>query len=241
LARVHAARASPRVRPLAALAHLPTARDDRRSTPADQRCNLLLQKAIRVFLAATPHPNPAKVPNANARAGVGSDRSPNPVVPESPPVSSLVPHHQCSGRPRRWRWLRRRPRRRDSPGPEAGRTGLALSVVAVIPVPVVGLPPTRVPLIAGAPVISGRRSRDRLGPGAASQSERGQSQPANHQHPCRPLHSRHLPRISRRPDSTQAAVSPKPPGAQEAAPRLAMLCDQSTGSRGYWPIAWPPG
>lgn len=181
---------------------------------------------------------------ANARAGVGSDRSPNPVVPESPPIRSLVPHHQRPRRPRRWRWLRRRPRRRDSPGPVTCRTSLAcrtLPVVAVIPVPVVGLPPTRVPLIAGAPVISGRRSRDRLRPRAASQSERGQSQPAKHQHPCRPLHSRHLPRISLRPDSTQAAVSPKPPGAQEAAPRLAMLCDQSTGSRGYWPIAWPPG
>ena len=179
-----------------------------------------------------------------ARAGVGSDRGPNPVVPESPPISSLVPHHQRPRRPRRWRWLRRRPRRRDSPGSEADRTGLAcrtLPVVTVIPVPVESLPPTRVPLIARAPVITGRRSRDRLGPGAASQSERGQRQPADRQHPGRPLHSRHLPRISLRPDLTQPAVSPKPPGAQEAAPRLAMLCDQSTGSRGYRPIAWPPG
>jgi hypothetical protein len=164
----------------------------------------------------------------------GSDRSPYSVVPESPRIGGLVPHHLSPRRPRRSGWLRRCPRRRNSPGAKARRTGLAcrtLAVVAVIPVPVVRLTPARIPLIARAPVIAGCGGRGRLGQGAeaASQSERGQRQPANHQHACTPLYRRHLPRISLTPGLTQAFT---PLVAQEAVPTPAMLCDQSTGTRG---------
>jgi hypothetical protein len=150
-----------------------------------------------------------------ARAGVSLDRSPYSVVPESPNIGSRVPHQLSPRRPRRWRWLRRRPRRRRSPGPPARRTPLAgrtLPVVAAIPVPVVGVAPARVPLIPWAPVIAGRRGRGRLGPGAGavSRSESGQGQPDTHQHtrgPPNPRsrlpHGRHLPRISFRPESKQ--------------------------------------
>ena len=101
-------------------------------------------------------------------------------------MGSLVPHQLSPGRPRRWRWLRRRPRRRDSPGPPARRTNLAcrtLPVMAVIPVPVVSLAPARVSLITRAPVIVGRRSRRRLGD-AAGQSESEQDQSTTRQHAC---------------------------------------------------------
>jgi hypothetical protein len=123
--------------------------------------------------------------------GVWSDRSPYSVVPEPPNIGSRVPHQLSPGRPRRWRWLRRRPRRRGPPGSPARRTIRAsrtLPVVAMIPVPVRDVAPARVPLITWAPVIGRRRGRDRPGPRArtASQSERGQSQPATHQHARRP-------------------------------------------------------
>lgn len=134
------------------------------------------------------------------------DRSPYSVVPESPNIGSRIPHQLSPGRPRRWRRLWRRPRRRGSPGSPAHRTTLAcraLPVVAVIPVPVIGVAPAWVPLITWAPVIAGRRGRLGPGGGTASQPERGQSQPASHQHARRPssprsclLCSRHLPRIS---------------------------------------------
>ena len=154
-----------------------------------------------------------------ASAGVWSDRSPYSVVPESPNTGSRVPHQLSPGRPRRWRWLRRRPQR-GSPGPPARRTALAcrtLPVVAVIPVPVVDAAPSRVPLSTRAPVIAGRRGRGRLGPwvGAASQSESGHGQSATHQQPRRPpnprsllLHSRHLPSL--RPESRQVALPSHP-------------------------------
>jgi hypothetical protein len=168
-----------------------------------------------------------------ARACVWSDRGPDSVVPESPSVGSLVPHHLSPRRPRRWRRRRRRPRRRHSPGPEARWTNLTcrtLPVVALIPIPVVGSAPAWVPLITRAPVRAWHRGR--LGAGAASQSESEQSQPASHQHACRPFSSRHPPRISRRPESMQAVISATLPVAQDAVPRLATLYGQSTGSRG---------
>jgi hypothetical protein len=150
------------------------------------------------------------------RAGVWLDRSPDSVVKESPTICSRVPHQVSLRRPRRWRWLRRRPRRRGTPGSPARRSRCrSLPVVALIPVPVVVSAPGRVPLITWAPVIAGRGGRGRLGPGveAAGQSESRQSQPANHQHVRRPpnprsrlLYSRHLPRISLRPESKQVLI-----------------------------------
>src|ERR1700752_1785351 len=97
---------------------------------------------------------------ASAGADVWSDRSPYAVVPKSPLVDSRVPHHVSPRRPRRWRWWRRRPWRRRSPGSPARRTALVresrtLGVVAVIPVRVVA--PARVPSITWAPVVIGRR------------------------------------------------------------------------------------
>jgi hypothetical protein len=147
-----------------------------------------------------------------------SDRSKYSVVPESPNVGSRVPHQLSPRRPRRWRRLRRRPRRRRPPGSPPGRTKRAsrtLPVVAVIPVPVRDVVPTRVPWITRAPVIAGRRgwSRPGRGAGAAGQSESGQNQPATHQHArrppnprCRLLYGRHLPRISLRPESRQVVI-----------------------------------
>jgi hypothetical protein len=139
-----------------------------------------------------------------ARAGAPLDRSPYSVVEEPPTIGRGVPHQVRLGRPRRWRWLRRRPRRRGSPGSPADwptliRDSRTLPVVAVIPVPVVA--PARVPVITWAPVIAGPRDRRRLGPGvgAASQSESRQRQRASRQRAgikakprSRLLHSRSL-------------------------------------------------
>jgi len=111
-----------------------------------------------------------------------SDRIPYSAVPEAPTIGCLVPHHLSPRRPRRWRWLLRCPRRRDSPGPKARRTTLTcrrLPVVAVMPVPVVGGAPARVPVITRAPVIARRRDRSRLGPRAARQPESRQNQPTS--------------------------------------------------------------
>lgn len=115
------------------------------------------------------------------------DGSPDSVVPESPSIVSGLPHDMRSGRPRWWRWLRRRPYRRRSPLAEARRTRRAFPVVALVPVPVIGRTPARVPWITWTPVMA----RGRLGH-AADQPERGQSQPATHQHAHTPLHNRHL-------------------------------------------------
>jgi hypothetical protein len=115
---------------------------------------------------------------------MGLYRSPYSVVPKSPTVDSRVPHQVGPGCPRRWRWRRRRPRRRGTPGSPARRTVRAsrtLPVVAVIPVPVRDVVPARVPLITWAPVIVRRRGRRRLGNGA-SHSESGRGQPATRQH-----------------------------------------------------------
>jgi hypothetical protein len=155
-------------------------------------------------------PSPPKCVSSQQLSDVWSDRSPYRVVPESPPVGSLVPHQVRPGRPRRWSRRRWRPRRRKAPGSGARgsrRASRALPVVAVIPVPVRDGGPARVPLITRAPVIAGRRGRRRRGPGvgAASQFESGQRQPATHQRARRPPdppsrlpHSPHLPRISLR-------------------------------------------
>jgi hypothetical protein len=140
---------------------------------------------------------------------IGLDRSPYPVVPESPNTGGRVPHQLSPRRPRRLRWRRRRPRRCGPPGPRARRTTLAcwtLPVVAMIPVPVVGSAPARVPLITRAPAIAGRRGGGRLSPGAANQPEAAQRQRATRQRAARPpnplLYSRHLSRISLRPESS---------------------------------------
>jgi len=145
-------------------------------------------------------------PSQSSKPSAVSDRSPDLVVPESPATGCLVPHHARARRPRRWRWLRRCPRRRESPGPVAHRASLArstLPVVAVIPVPVVDAAPARVPLITGTPVIAwrGRRLRD-----GATRSESGQCHRATHQCACRPpdprsraLCRRHLLRLLHRP------------------------------------------
>jgi hypothetical protein len=137
---------------------------------------------------------------------IWSDRSPYVVVPESPAIGCLVPHHARARRPGRWRWLRRCPRRRESPGPVAHRTSLArstLPVVAVIPVPVVDAAPARVPLTTGTPVIArrGRCLRD-----TAGQSDSGQRHRATHQCARRPSDPRsrapcrrHLLRLLHRP------------------------------------------
>jgi hypothetical protein len=149
------------------------------------------------------------------RRGVWSDRRPYSVVPESPATRSRVPHQLSPRRPRRWWWLRGRPRRRRSP---ARRTTLGcrtLPVIAAIPVPVVGVAPAWVRLIAWAPVRAGRRGRGRLGPGAgaAGRSESRQCQPATQQRARRPpdprprlLCSRHLPRVSLRHESKQVVI-----------------------------------
>jgi len=142
-------------------------------------------------------------PSQSSKPSAVSDRSPDLVVPESPATGCLVPHHARARRPRRWRWLRRCPRRRESPGPVAHRASLArstLPVVAVIPVPVVDAAPARVPLITGTPVKArhGRRLRD-----TAGQSGRGER---HHQRACRPpdprsrsLCRRHLLRLLHHP------------------------------------------
>ena len=99
------------------------------------------------------------------------DRSPYSVVPESPHTGGRVPHELSPRRPRRGRWLRRRPHRCGPPGPRARRTTLArrtLPVVAMTPVPVVNSAPARVPLITWAPVTVGRRGGGRLSPGTAN-------------------------------------------------------------------------
>jgi hypothetical protein len=150
------------------------------------------------------------------RRGVWSDRHPYSVVPESPTIRSRVPHQLSPRRPRRWRWLRRRPRRRRSPGAPARRTTLgcrALPVMAAIPVPVVGVAPARIPSITRAPVRAGRRGRLGPGAGAVGQSQSGQSQPATQQDARTPpdprsrlFFSRHLPRISLRHESKQVVI-----------------------------------
>ncbi len=151
------------------------------------------------------------------RADVWSDRSPEPVVPDSPDASRRVPHQLSPRRPRRRRWLRRRPRRRGTPRSPTRRTALGrtLPVVAVIPVPLVDVAPARIPLITRAPVIARRwdRGRPDQGGGAAGQSEGGQGQPATQQRARRPpnprsrsLYGRHLPRISLGRESKQVVI-----------------------------------
>lgn len=154
---------------------------------------------------------------AIARADFRSDRSPYPVVPEPPAVGGRVPHQLSAGRPRRWRWLRCRPRRRGTPGPPARRTeraSRALPLVALVPVPIRYGAPARVPGITWAPAIARGRGRSPLGPGcgAAGQCKSGQRHPAGHQHVRKPPHPRsrlprrrHLQRISFRKTSSKWA------------------------------------
>ncbi len=130
------------------------------------------------------------------RAGARLDRGPSSVVEESPRSGGRVPHQVRLRRPRRGRGLRRRPRRRGSPGPPARRCR-TLPVVTLIPVPVVVGAPGRIPLLTRAPVVAGRGSRGRLGD-AAGQPQRGQCQAATHQlpNPRSPvLFRRHPPRM----------------------------------------------
>jgi hypothetical protein len=148
-----------------------------------------------------------------------SDGSPYSVVPESPDAGRRVPHQLGPRRPRRRRRLRRRPSRRRSPGSPARRTTLGrrtLPVVAVVPVPLVDVAPARVPWIAWAPVIAGRRRGRRPCPGIGPGQSQGrrQSQHATRQQARRPpnpesrsLHGRHLPRISLELESRQVVIS----------------------------------
>jgi hypothetical protein len=133
-----------------------------------------------------------------------SERSPYPVVPNSPVTGAgRVPHHLRPGRPGRLGWLRRRPWRRRSPGPPArrgGRPARVLPVVALMPVPVRDVAPGRVPWITRAPVTGGWRGWGRPRDGAAGKIQSGQRHHAAHHHGRRPPHrslgSRHLLRIS---------------------------------------------
>ena len=146
-------------------------RSDREQTQNRTRTGL----AVR-FCVCSPSP------------GRPSDRRPYSVVEESPTIGSGVPHQVGPGRPRRWRRLRRRPRRRRpqwAPADQAARPTLVrasrtLPVVAVIRVQVVA--PARIPWITRAPVVVGRRSRRRISD-SASQSESGQRQTTS-QHAC---------------------------------------------------------
>ena len=134
-------------------------------------------------------------------------RGPHSVVPKTPAIGVGIPHQVSPGRPRRWRWLRRRPRRWGAPRspadqparPTLVRASRTLPVVAVIRVRVVA--PARIPWITRAPVVAGRRSWCCLGDAAdQSGSEQGQT---THQRACaqpnprcRSLHGSHVPIIS---------------------------------------------
>jgi hypothetical protein len=85
-------------------------------------------------------------------------------------------------------------------------------------------------LLTGTPVIArrGRRLRD-----AASQSESRQRHRATYEHARRPANPRsRLPDSRHLPEFALAGLRarPKPLVAQGAAPKLAVLCDRSTGS-----------
>jgi hypothetical protein len=163
-----------------------------------------------VAISATPNSPPPRngclAPEARAEAWL--DRSPYPVVPESPTIGIGIPHQVSPRRPRWWRWLRRRPRRRGSPRSPADQAAWStlvgasrtLPVVTVIRVQVVA--PTRIPWITRAPVRVGRRRRRRLGD-AASRPESEHGQTTTGQHACaepnprsRSPHGTHNPIIS---------------------------------------------
>jgi hypothetical protein len=124
------------------------------------------------------------------------------------------------------------------------QTGLpSVASRGVIPVPVRDGGPARVPLITRAPVIAGRRGRRRSaqGSGPSASPKTDNANPTltsavvvrradglaclivaiSHEFPLAGIQA-----------SSGSARTPKPPVAQEAAPKLATLCDQSTGSRG---------
>ena len=110
----------------------PTGFDDR---TIDELVEFLL-RIIQSMVIAPPEP-PGRAPNfaPTFTAGSGrrlrcgpssrpSERGPDLVVPESPGTSRHIPHHARARGRRRWRWLRRRPGRRESPGSVAHRTTL---------------------------------------------------------------------------------------------------------------------
>lgn len=143
------------------------------------------------------------------------DRGPNSVVPEPPYARGRVPHQLSTRRRRGRRRLRRRPRRRGPPRSRARRTALACRacpVVALIPVPVVDVSPTRVPRVTRTPMRFRRRRRVGGRGRPCDQSNRAESHPGNYPHTVRPqrprslLRTRHPPSISLRPHSRQLVI-----------------------------------